>query len=67
MRWFDDCLQPFVERAARQHHPAAAGEAFQANIGANAGDAPFITAARVLFTQADNIAGLNMDRHGAEL
>ena len=59
----DDFFDAVVEFPAGQHHPAAALQAFHANIGAQAHHAPFIAAARVRLTQPHDIIQVDFLEH----
>jgi len=52
----DESLYPLLELAAREQHPPAAGEAFNANVSAQAHDFPGITPAGMGFAQAHYVA-----------
>jgi hypothetical protein len=52
----DNRLHAVFQCPPLKHHTAAASQAFKPNIGTQADDLPFITAARMRFAQAHHIA-----------
>jgi hypothetical protein len=57
-----ELLQAPLELAAREQHLAIAAQTAQANIGANAHNAPLIAAARVRFAQGGYIIQVHVNR-----
>jgi hypothetical protein len=49
------CFEHSSQFAARQHDPALAIQAFQANIGTQSSDLPLVAATRVLLAQTEHI------------
>ena len=58
-----DGFQPVRQLPAGQQHSPAALQAFQADIGAQAGNPPIIASAGVSFTQPDDVAQVKVRQH----
>lgn len=56
-------LEAFFEIVARQHDTVLAGEAPQADVGADAGDLPIGSAAGMGFSHANDVADVDVNRH----
>jgi hypothetical protein len=62
----DDLFQPPRQRTAWQQNAPPAPQAFQTDIGAQAHDFPFITAAWVGFAKLRNIIQVQLWQHGED-
>jgi len=57
-------LDAFFKFSARQKYAALTRLTYDANVRAEADYVPFVSAARMRFTQAHHIADVNFQRHG---
>ena len=57
-------FEPFGEFAPGKHDAPSAAPAFETDVRAEAGDGPFVGAARVLFAQAQVVVEAEVGEHG---
>ena len=61
--WGEVGLEAFRQFAPGKQDAPSASEAFQPNVCAEAGDGPFIGAARVLFAEAQTVMEAQIEKH----